>query len=226
MSGAGATLDHQRRALNRVPGFIAAQIRRIGPLGCIILLHVLFFYALQSGLLRQAVDAVPREVFASFVTPEAPKPETPSPQPVPKTVPVVKKTAPKPAPVEPPVRSEPSERAIAMTPPAPAEPAAAPAPPVAAQPKTISGVEYIQPPQPDYPPTSRRLGEEGKVMLRVFINEKGRAERAEIQKSSGFPRLDDAARQAAMRAVFKPYIEDGKPLAVFAIIPIRFQLDS
>jgi protein TonB len=191
------------------------------------LLHVMFFYALQSGLLRKAVDAVPKEVFASFVTPEAPKPETPVPQAVPKTVPVVKKAVPRPIPVEPPVRSDLAERAIAVAPPPASPPAAAtPAPQVAASPKTISGVEYLQAPRPDYPPSSRRLGEEGKVMLRVLVNDKGRAEKADIQKSSGFPQLDEAARQAVMRAVFKPYVEDGKPQAVFAIIPIRFQLDS
>jgi protein TonB len=219
------TLGRRAAESSGLLSFAAAQLRKIGPFGFIVLLHVLFFYALQSGLLRQAVDSVPKEVFATFITPQAEKPEVPSPQPVPKTVPVVKKPAPKP--IEPPVRSQPSERAIAVAPPAPSEPAAAPpSPPVAAQPKTISGVEYIQAPQPDYPPTSRRLGEEGKVMVRVLVNEKGRAERAEVQKSSGFPRLDDAARQAALRALFKPYVEDGKPLAVFAIIPIRFQLDS
>lgn len=70
------------------------------------------------------------------------------------------------------------------------------------------------------------MGEEGKVMLRVLVNEKGRPERVEVQKTSGSPRLDEAARQAAMRAVFKPHMEDGRPVAVFAIIPIRFQLDS
>jgi protein TonB len=209
------------------PEFLITQIKKAGPLGFIILLHVMFFYALQSGLLRKVADAVPKEVFATFVTAETPKPETPTPQTVPKTVPVVKKAAPRPVPVEPPVRSDPAERAIAVAPPpASPPPAATPAPQVAASPKTISGVEYLQPPRPDYPPSSRRLGEEGKVMLRVLVNDKGRAEKADIQKSSGFPQLDEAARQAVMRAIFKPYVEDGKPQAVFAIIPIRFQLDS
>ena len=70
------------------------------------------------------------------------------------------------------------------------------------------------------------MGEEGRVMLRVLVNEKGRPERVEIQQTSGSPRLDEAARQAAQRAVFKPHIENGRAIAVFAIIPIKFQLDS
>lgn len=77
-----------------------------------------------------------------------------------------------------------------------------------------------------YPAASKRMGEEGKSVIRVLINEKGRAERVEVQKSSGSSRLDDAAKQAVMRALFKPYMEDGKPLPVFAIVPINFQLSN
>src|SRR5207237_10735251 len=105
-------------------------------------------------------------------------------------------------------------------------PAAAPVHAAPVQPKTISGVEYLQAPQPEYPPLARRMGEEGKVMLRVLVNDKGRAERIEIQKSSGSQRLDEAARLAASAALFKPYIEDGKAVAVYAIVPIAFQLNS
>lgn len=213
---------------------VAAPIRRIGPLGLIVLLHIGFFYALQSGLLRKASEAIPREVIATFITPQ-PVREKPQAQPaVPKTVPAVKKavTPPKPAPV---VTPAPSPKAISVdaTPPAPepAAPVAAatvapPAPAAPAQPKTItSGIEYIQAPQPEYPPISRRMGEEGKAVLRVLVNEKGRPERVDLHKSSGIARLDEAARKAVMRALFKPFIEDGKAVPAYAIVPINFQLD-
>ncbi|MGE5622450.1 MAG: energy transducer TonB, partial [Bacillota bacterium] len=95
-----------------------------------------------------------------------------------------------------------------------------------AQPRTIaSGIEYIQPPQPEYPPISRRMGEEGKAVLRVLVNDKGHPERVELQKSSGIARLDEAARKAVLRALFKPFIEDGKAVPAYAIVPINFQLD-
>jgi protein TonB len=87
-------------------------------------------------------------------------------------------------------------------------------------------VEYIQKPQPEYPAASKRMGEAGQVMLRVLVNDKGRPESVQIQKSSGFTRLDEAARQAVLRARFKPYTEDGKPIPVYAIVPIGFQLDN
>lgn len=212
--------------------------QRVGPLGIIIFLHIALFYALQSGLLRHAPQTiVPKTVMLSFITPELPRPETPKPQPLPpKALPAVKKAV-TPSPVAQKLDSAPSEKAISVptTSSEPVAEAAPPAPPVPSAPalaapslpKTISSsIEYIEPPQPAYPPVARRMGEEGKVILRVLVNEKGRPERAEVQKTSGSPRLDEAARQAAMRAVFKPHIEDGRAVAVFAIIPIRFQLDS
>lgn len=216
--------------------------RRLGPLTLIILLHLGFFYALQSGLLYRPTPHIPHEVLVQFITAEpAPRPAlapAPIPKPAPpKTVPVVRKALSKPvvkpAPA-PPLNLAPAEQAITLPaePQAAAEPAAAPAtattpaPAAPAPPKTISsGVEYLQAPQPEYPLLSRRRGEEGKVVLRALINLKGRPEQVEIQSSSGSTRLDEAARQAVLRAVFKPHLEDGKPVMVYAIVPIKFQLD-
>ena len=87
-------------------------------------------------------------------------------------------------------------------------------------------MEYLQPPRPDYPAQSKRLGEEGRVVLRVLVDRQGRAERIDMQKSSGFERLDEAARKAVLQARFKPHLEDGAPVAVFAIVPITFRLDQ
>lgn len=196
----------------------------------------------------------PKTVFVSFVAPLAPEPaavqpppkpepEPPKPQPKPQPKP---NPRPEPKPTKAPQSApltDPAPRAIEAppvaeatpAPPAPAAPAApapvaaAPAapPPQPSTPRTVtSGIQYLQAPAPEYPPAARRMGEEGQVVLRVLVNERGRPERAEIQTSSGSMRLDDAARRAVLRAVFKPHIEDGRPIAVYAVIPIRFQLDS
>jgi protein TonB len=87
-------------------------------------------------------------------------------------------------------------------------------------------VEYVQPPQPEYPAQSRRLGEQGRVLLRVLVNEQGRAQAVEVQQSSGFARLDAAAREAVLRARFRPHMADGKAVTVYAIVPISFRLDT
>ncbi|HTH44012.1 MAG TPA: energy transducer TonB [Oxalicibacterium sp.] len=219
-----------------VPPYFSQQLRRYLPLAIVIALHVAFFYALRSGMLHQAAKAaLPKEIYVKLIS-EEPAPQ-PRPQPAePKTVPVVKKTVPKPKP-KPIIKHEPSPKAISEpTPPPQAQPpqppaeAAPPAPPapaapsVPATPKIISGVAYVNAPRPVYPPLDARMGNEGTVTLRVLINEKGRAEKIDVQKSSGSLRMDDAARDAVMRALFKPYIEDGKAIPVYAIIPINFTL--
>lgn len=213
-----------------MPRGLWRQVKRIGPVGFIVLLHVGFFYALSSGLLRQATQALPNEIFATFITPDTPaQPEPSKPAPVPKTVAIIKKAV-TPLPVTPVAATAvPSQQSITVAPQlaepiTPVEAAAAPSAP--APPKTISGVAYIQPPQTEYPLLAKRMREEGKVLLRVLVNEKGQPGKIEVQTSSGSDRLDEAARRAVSRALFKPYIEDGSALAVYVIVPIKFQLDN
>ena len=71
---------------------------------------------------------------------------------------------------------------------------------------------------------SRRMGETGTVTLRVLIGEKGLAEQVVIQQSSGSANLDEAGRQAVLRALYKPHVEDGKHVPVYVLVPINFQL--
>lgn len=95
----------------------------------------------------------------------------------------------------------------------------------AGAPRLISAVEYVRQPSPRYPPQSRRLREQGLVVLRVLIDEQGTARTIEIESSSGHARLDDAARDAVARAVFRPYVEDGAPRRALVLIPIEFALN-
>jgi protein TonB len=92
-------------------------------------------------------------------------------------------------------------------------------------PKLISTVEYVREPVPRYPPQSRKLREQGLVVLRVLIDEKGAACSIEVETSSGHERLDHAAREAVSRAAFRPYVEDGFPRRAFVLIPIEFSLN-
>jgi protein TonB len=207
---------------------------RLVPLALIAVAHALVFYGFYSGLVHRVVEsALPHEVIVSFVAPPPPKPAPPPP-----LVPV--QTLPPPAIHVPPVvvNVAPPERAISVPPPAAAASAekaapvqvaaaapAAPAPP--AGPRTISsGVEYLQAPQPEYPALSKRMGEQGKVVLRILVNEKGLPDQVQVQRSSGFARLDEAGRQAALRALFKPHMEGGRAVAVFVIVPLNFTLAS
>jgi protein TonB len=51
---------------------------------------------------------------------------------------------------------------------------------------------------------SRRLGEQGRVLVRVFVDTSGAAAQIELRESSGHPRLDDAAASAVRRWRFVP----------------------
>jgi protein TonB len=88
----------------------------------------------------------------------------------------------------------------------------------------MSDVAYLVQPAPRYPPESRRIREQGLVILRVLIDEGGHAKAIEVYRSSGHPRLDEAARSAVARAVFKPYIDGGVAREAAAIVPVEFSL--
>ena len=75
---------------------------------------------------------------------------------------------------------------------------------------------------PKYPRVSRKRGERGKVLVRVFINRDGSSEKVEIEQSSGFNRLDKAAMDSAKKCRFVPAKRNGKPVKTLATIPYTF----
>ncbi len=93
-------------------------------------------------------------------------------------------------------------------------------------PKTVSiSQAQCSVPEPIYPSLSRRIGEEGKAMVRLLINESGQVEKASLVQSSGVQRLDQAALDAGQKARCKPFVEFGKPIRVTAIQPYIFRLE-
>jgi len=106
---------------------------------------------------------------------------------------------------------------------------APPAPPAPPPPPKIipaSAVQYLEPPAPEYPRLSKRNGESGRVMVRVFIDIAGMPRNVQISTSSGVARLDDAALAAVQKARFKPYTENGQPTAGWTYVPINFELEK
>lgn len=222
--------------------------------GSVLALHVLGLWALQSGLLRKAVEVViPVQVLSEFITPEPPPPPAPPAPPAPPTPPTPRppqppKPRPQPAPPKPaaakpvPVPaplplaiSDPSPAANAPLgalepqPPAPPAPAPvavatplAPAAPAVTQPSSSAG--HLNNPAPAYPAVSRRLGEQGVVLLSVLIGTDGRPEKVEIKKSSGFERLDRQAMETVSRWRFTPGTRGGVPEAMWYQQPIKFVL--
>ena len=176
---------------------------------------------------RQAVrENVP--IFVDLIPPQAP----PTPPPPPPRVPVVPPRAP--ALVV--GKAAPSPAAAFVVEPPPAEPASpapfvvaeVPAPAEPPSPKLIppSGVHYLVPPPLEYPRASRRMGEMGKVLVRIFITEDGLPRQVQVTQSSGHARLDEAAIAAVHKARFKPYTENGRAMAGWAFIPLSFDLEK
>ena len=215
--------------------------RRLFIVIAVVGFHVLGLWALQTGLLRRAVElVVPVEVLAELielpqpqVTPSPPPPQQ-QPKPVQKQV-TPQKTEPKPAP-QPMAIADPTPSASAPTgttapqPPAPpmlapvtvAEPAP-PAPPKIELPS--SSADYLNNAPPPYPPLSKRLNEQGKVIVRAFIEVNGTASKAEIRTSSGFERLDQTALQTVLKWRYVPGKRAGTPEAMWFNIPINFVLE-
>jgi protein TonB len=75
-----------------------------------------------------------------------------------------------------------------------------------------------------YPPLSQRLGEEGRVLLRVEVSVDGRPLHIALKTSSGFERLDQAAIKAVARWQFKPAQQNGSAVASTVDVPVRFKL--
>ncbi len=94
----------------------------------------------------------------------------------------------------------------------------------AAAPAVVERIAYAHFEPPAYPPLSRRLGEQGLVLLQVLIDEDGRPVRVDVHRSSGYARLDHAALEAVRRARFHPHREGDRPRAAIALVPVRFEL--
>lgn len=213
--------------------------------GSVLVFHAAALWALQSGLLMRAVEVVvPVEILSQFIEPPKPTPPPPTPPapPVPPKQPVVRpKPAALPPPpqpmaipdrtpapaaptgvIAPPVPLPPITEPVAPAP-APAPPPAPPAPPQIQLPS--SDAAYLQNPSPVYPAISRRLGEQGKVLVRVLIGVNGTPERVEIKRSSGFERLDRAATEYVMKCRYVPGKVNGVVQAMWYEAPVNFVLE-
>ena len=85
---------------------------------------------------------------------------------------------------------------------------------------------YLHNPAPVYPPSSRRLGEEGRVLLNVKVSAAGQPITVDLEKSSNFERLDEAARHAVARWRFVPAKRGEEAVEGSVIVPIVFRLDD
>ena len=112
--------------------------------------------------------------------------------------------------------------------PAPAAPLAAPpeVKPAPAISQARFDADYLRNPAPPYPPLSRRMGEEGKVILRVSVTPEGTADAVDIRSSSGSARLDEAAQKTVRNWRFVAARRGDTAIQSWVLVPIIFKLEQ
>lgn len=204
---------------------------------------------MMVALIEAPIETAPpaQEEPQPIPEPPAPEPEPPPPEPKPEPKPQPKptpkaKAKPKPVPKPVPVLTE---SATALT----SEESSsernseetverAPAPPPAPAPRASNSsanpgpqvtaarfdAAYLNNPAPKYPAVSRRLREEGQVMLRVLVGIDGQALRVDLHASSGSERLDKAAQEAVTRWRFVAAQRGSTAVEAWVQVPIVFKL--
>jgi protein TonB len=181
---------------------------------------LLMYEPARSALLSVA------PIMVSLITPPRPEAKPPETLPRPKPVAKPRPKAPEPQPpVAAPVEA-PSPSPVVVAPPPPPAPARAAALPPFTITSPIFAADYLDNPPPPYPALSRRIREQGRVVLRVLVSPGGSAQDVEIRSSSGHARLDESARDTVRRWRFVPAKRGDEPVPAWVLIPISFSLEG
>lgn len=219
--------QHLTMRMNTLNPHHISNTRLRNTIAAVLLVHVALLWVAQSQLAElPASDESGQVVMADVVS------DIPNPAPL-----THAKQAPTATTTPTPTKSVTKADTPALTPNS-SNTQEAPASTAAAAPSTASGktgspslvepsadADYLKNPPPGYPRISRRNGEQGTVIVRVFISTQGTPEKAEVRTSSGFARLDQAALEAVQRWRFVPGRRNGTPEAMWFNIPVRFILE-
>lgn len=190
--------------------------------------HVLLAVVLAYAAVRPETEHAARPLAVRLLEVAAPSPPRAEPaKPLPPQQSPKKKTT------QPPVLA-----AAAPVSAAPDFPVKSPSPPLvgastqppAPVPATVTearfDADYLHNPKPKYPMMSRRLNEEGMVLLRVRVSVDGNPLAVEVKESSGFPRLDQAARETVERWRFVPARRGAEAIEAAVLVPLNFTLSN
>ena len=195
----------------------------------VVVLHGLLFWAINSGLARKFVKVIKGPVEAVLLEetkPDIPPPPPPPPPknlppPPPAYVPPVDIQVAAPTPVNAIAAVSNTPQPVAPPSPLPVQSNPAPAAPVV----TAAVISASSCEKPEYPSASKRLEEEGTVQLKFLVGVDGKVIESAIEKSSGFRRLDEAARAGLSKCQFRPGTVDGKPQQSWASMKYTWRLE-
>jgi protein TonB len=215
------------RTLPHPSAFADLDAKRIAGNTLVVTVHALAFAVLMLPAQWEAPPAPEREIVVPVIVtpPETIRPTTPPP-------PIRRLVEPRP-------RQETPPRIVTETPPVDTSPVVAEGTELAT-PEIDAGpaVDTFDPgppaqaelaldvhPSPPYPRSAIRRDEEGTVVLRVHVDEAGRPLEVTIERSSGHRELDRSARETVLqRWRFQPAQRDGRNVAAWGLVPIRFTL--
>jgi len=188
--------------------------------------HIVLIYALIHGLARKIVEVVRAPLETKIIEEiKRPPPEQPPPPPPPPKLatPPPPFIPPPEVQIQVPAQLPPTITAVVPTPPSvPIPPPAAPAP---AQQRTAAVVDARGCEKPPYPAASLRANERGIVRLSFLIDVDGRVLESKVERSSGYRRLDEAARAALGACKFRPATVDGRPERAWARIDYDWKIE-
>jgi periplasmic protein TonB len=201
---------------NRSTSFMSR--RAMGFIGT-ALFHIILVYGLITGLARSVVEVIKGPIETKIIEEivedkdEPPPPPPKFDKPPPPFVP----------PVEISIASEAPPAATAITQATTARPA--PPAPAAIVPPRSNPRRPVS--QPEYPPSSKRAGEEGAVVMTLTVDTEGKVTEAVVKTSSGFPKLDEAAIKEALRSWrLLPGTQGGKPIAMKYDFRVVFKIEN
>src|SRR5712692_9046363 len=176
--------------------------RRLAGLAVVVTLHAALIYALVHGLARKIVEVVHQPLETKIIEEiKTPPPDTPPPPPPKLTTP-------------PPPYIPPPEVQVHVPDLKPAEPV-----------RTAAVVDANTCEKPSYPAAALRSNEVGTVRLSFLIEADGRVLDSKVERSSGYRRLDEAARAALSLCKFRPATVDGRPERARARIDYVWKLE-
>ncbi|MBI3772562.1 MAG: energy transducer TonB [Gammaproteobacteria bacterium] len=203
---------------------------RIVPLMLVIVAHLMLIAWLNNHAMQPGLSLVLPTMSGILVAPpvaQPPRPNTVSSRPLLSPMSPIEALPTEHSISVPPVEPEPSlatesktETPVTATAPAAAEAEIAPVPVI---PPRVDAA-HLNNPAPVYPPLSRRLGEQGQVLFDVYILADGTVGGIRLKVSSGFPRLDAAAREAVQRWRYVPARRGNTAIAYWYVQPIVFAL--
>jgi protein TonB len=198
----------------------------------VIVFQAVIVICIQMGMGQRFMKIIQTPIQAEMIQEDKPKIDPPKPPPVEKIPPkqVVKPDYVPPVEIAHPVVANNAIAQFSTTPsPVSTKPAEVPSPVSVPQapvrtPAVINASSSCE--TPEYPSQSRRLQESGTVQLRFYVGTDGRVIESMVERSSGFKRLDEAARVALSKCQFKPGTVDGKPEASWANLRYVWKLED